>query len=93
MPQYIIDPEHSIIEFKVQHLMISSVRGFFKSFTGGIITEKKTMSSFDTELSETSIWCEIDVGSICTNIKERDDHLRSSDFFDVYTFIATYYCR
>jgi polyisoprenoid-binding protein YceI len=76
MNKYIIDPLHSDIEFKIKHLMISSVRGRFNSFRAG-------MSANTTDFSDANLWCEIDVESIYTSISERDTHLRSPDFFDV----------
>jgi len=79
MNKYIIDPLHSDIEFKIKHLMISSVRGRFNSFKAG-------MSSNTTDFSDANLWCEIDVDSIYTSISERDTHLRSADFFDVENY-------
>lgn len=69
------DPLHSQIEFKVKHLMISHVRGSFKNFNVTIETKDATFSGAKVE-------CMIDVKSIDTLIKDRDDHLRSPDFFD-----------
>jgi len=76
MNTYTIDPLHSDIEFKIKHLMISSVRGRFNSFRAGMKAET-------TDFSDAEFWCEIDVDSIYTSISERDAHLRSADFFDV----------
>jgi polyisoprenoid-binding protein YceI len=76
---YTIDPQHSDIEFKIKHLMISSVKGRFTSFTA-------TMDSEKSDFSDAKIECLIDVGSIDTSITERDHHLRSPDFFDVKRF-------
>jgi len=68
------DPLHSQIEFKVKHLMISHVRGSFKEFD-------VTMETKDATFNGAKVECEIDVSSIDTLIKDRDDHLRSPDFF------------
>ncbi len=69
------DPLHSQIEFKIKHLMISHVRGTFEKFDARI--ETKGLSFGGANLT-----CSIDVDSINTNIKDRDHHLKSADFFD-----------
>lgn len=76
MAKYIIDPMHSDIEFKIKHLMISTVRGRFNNYEAFMVSEKE-------DFSDAQIECKIDVASIYTSIKDRDDHLRSPDFFDV----------
>lgn len=74
-----IDTQHTQIDFSVRHMMIAKVRGQFKSFEGTIdidtndITRSKAVGS-------------IDVASIDTREPDRDNHLRSADFFDVETF-------
>ena len=73
--KYVIDPLHSDVEFKIKHLMISSVRGRFNSF-------QATMNSHKEDFSDADIECWIDVDSIYTGITDRDNHLRSPDFFD-----------
>lgn len=74
--EYILDPLHSDVEFKIKHLMISTVKGRFEKFDAGIIAERE-------DFSDAYIWADIDVASINTSITDRDAHLRSSDFFDV----------
>jgi len=74
--KYVIDPLHSDIEFKIKHLMISNVRGRFTSF-------RASMDSSERDFSDAQIECEIDVQSIYTGITDRDNHLRSPDFFDI----------
>ena len=76
MAKFIIDPMHSDIEFKIKHLMISTVRGRFNNYEAWMISEKE-------DFSDAEIECQVDVASIYTSIKDRDDHLRSPDFFDV----------
>lgn len=76
MSTYIHDPLHSEVEFKIKHLMISTVRGRFSNF-------EVTMQAKEDDFSDARISCKIDVSSIYTGISDRDDHLRSSDFFDV----------
>lgn len=70
-----LDTTHAEVEFAVKHLMISTVKGRFKTFTGfGETAADGTLKS--VEMS-------IDTSSIDTNVQQRDDHLRSADFFDV----------
>ena len=71
-----IDQAHSEIEFKIRHLMISNVKGFFKTFDATIYT---TLKDFST--AEIDLW--IDPSSINTGDTNRDEHLKSGDFFDV----------
>jgi polyisoprenoid-binding protein YceI len=74
-----IDPDHSNVGFKVRHLMISNVKGSFEKFTGTVEIDDKDITKSKAEVS-------IDTNSINTNVKKRDDHLRSADFFDVAKF-------
>ncbi len=71
-----IDPSHSQIDFKVRHLMIAHVKGAFKVFDASIYTTGK-----DFTTAEIDLW--IDVASIATGDKKRDEHLMSPEFFDV----------
>jgi polyisoprenoid-binding protein YceI len=74
-----IDPAHSLIQFSVRHMMIATVRGEFERFTGVI--------DFDREQPErTRVSVEIDADSINTRAADRDNHLRSPDFFDVAAY-------
>jgi polyisoprenoid-binding protein YceI len=70
-----IDPAHSEIAFKVRHLMISNVKGSFKTFDASIYTTGK-----DFTTAEIDLW--IDVSSISTGDEKRDEHLKGADFFD-----------
>ena len=73
-----LDTMHSHAEFAVKHLMISTVKGHFNTFTGtGETNEDGTLKT--AELT-------IDANSINTNVEARDNHLRSPDFFDVPQF-------
>lgn len=72
--KWVLDPTHSELTFKVKHLMISNVKGEFKNFTAEIDSENFEKSSV-TVNAETS--------SIFTNNTDRDNHLKSADFFDV----------
>jgi polyisoprenoid-binding protein YceI len=71
-----IDQAHSEISFKVRHLMITHVRGSFKTFDASIYTSGK-----DFRTAEIDLW--IDPSSIVTGDTKRDEHLKSADFFDV----------
>ncbi|HEY1170544.1 MAG TPA: YceI family protein [Verrucomicrobiae bacterium] len=70
---YKIDPAHSSITFSVRHLGLANVKGQFKEFTGTITLDGSKI----TEAAGT-----IQVQSIDTGVKQRDDHLRTADFFD-----------
>lgn len=71
-----IDQAHSHIQFAVRHMMISTVRGEFEKFNGTI--------DFDPENPEQSqVSVRIDAASINTRQPDRDNHLRSADFFNV----------
>jgi len=70
-----IDPTHSEVQFKVKHLMISTVTGYFKSFDLDVETETEDVQT------PKSIVFTADIDSITTNNEQRDTHLKSSDFF------------
>ena len=72
-----IDPTHSTVGFSVRHMMVSKVRGYFREFSGEIITAETPEQS--------SVVATIDLGSIDTRQEQRDAHIRSADFFDVDT--------
>ena len=70
-----IDPVHSEIKFKVKHLVISTVSGHFDKFDAVIESENQ-------DFSGAKITFEADANSINTNNQQRDQHLKSADFFD-----------
>lgn len=72
-----LDPSHSEITFKVKHMMISNVRGEFKSFAASIDGE---------DFEKSTISATIDAESVFTNANDRDNHLKSADFFDVENY-------
>jgi polyisoprenoid-binding protein YceI len=74
-----IDPDHSNVGFKVRHLMVSNVKGNFDRHTGIVDINDKDITRSKVEVS-------IDTNSINTNVKKRDEHLRSADFLDVSKF-------
>jgi polyisoprenoid-binding protein YceI len=75
LTKWSIDPMHSEVQFKVKHLVISTVSGFFKSFEGSVETENEDFDGASIEFS-------IDIDSIDTNQSQRDEHLKSPEFFD-----------
>lgn len=75
MTTWKIDPAHSEVNFKVKHLVVSTVRGHFDNFNATIETSKE-------DFSDAIIKFEADVNSINTNNEQRDTHLKSADFFD-----------
>jgi polyisoprenoid-binding protein YceI len=74
--KWAVDQAHSEIGFKIRHLMISRVRGSFKTFDASIYTKDK-----DFTTAEIDLW--IDASSLDTGEPKRDEHLKSADFFDV----------
>jgi len=74
--EYMIDPDHSQVIFKVKHLAISTVTGRFDLFEGSY--------SLDSEnIANSSVDTTIVASSINTNKQKRDDHLKSDEFLDV----------
>lgn len=75
--QWTLDPAHSQIQFSVKHMGISTVRGTFGQFTGSIEDDNGVVKH---------VTVDIDVASLDTGNGQRDDHLRSPDFFDAAAF-------
>ena len=71
---WVVDPTHSEISFTVRHLM-SKVRGVFHDFEGQIVVADNPF--------ESSAQATVQLASVDTGTAQRDDHLRSSEFFDV----------
>jgi polyisoprenoid-binding protein YceI len=69
------DPAHSEVQFKVKHLMITTVTGYFRKFDCEVTTETE---DFNTTRS---VRFTADINSIDTNNEQRDTHLKSEDFF------------
>jgi polyisoprenoid-binding protein YceI len=80
---WVIDPLHSEVQFKIKHLVISTVTGSFNQFEGKVITE-------GADFKNAKVNFEIDVKSVDTNQVQRDQHLLNGDFFesDVYPKIT-----
>lgn len=75
MGKWIIDPDHSVAAFTSRHMSIANVRGQFNKITGAINFEPGDFGNASVEVN-------IDVKSITTGIKKRDEHLLSPDFLD-----------
>jgi polyisoprenoid-binding protein YceI len=78
-----IDPAHSEIQFSARHMMISTVRGRFRQFSG-------TVEADDQNPTAARVEVQIDAASIDTGDDKRDAHLRSPDFLNVeqYPYIT-----
>ncbi len=74
--KWALDPTHSEIGFKVKHLMFTNVSGHFKTFSVTAETGSDDFSGATVEFSA-------DADSVSTNNEQRDQHLKSADFFDV----------
>lgn len=74
--KWVLDAAHSEIGFKVKHLMITNVKGEFKTFEASIYTTGDDFMS-----AEIDFW--MDPASVDTRNADRDNHLKSADFFDV----------
>jgi polyisoprenoid-binding protein YceI len=70
-----LDPTHSELQFKIKHLMISTVTGQFSRFNATVETEAD-------DFSNAKVQFETEVDSISTNNEQRDAHLKNGDFFD-----------
>ena len=74
-----IDAAHTHVGFGVKHMMISTVHGTFKTFSG-------TVALDDADIAKSKIHLDIDAASITTDNDKRDEHLKSPDFFDAAHF-------
>ena len=72
---------HSVVGFKVKHMMISTVRGTFGT----------VMGSAEGELENMNINVAVDATTVDTNDENRDNHLRGADFFDVENYPSIYF--
>jgi len=87
--KWVLDPDHTQIQFKVKHMMISTVTGSFNSYEASVETEEEDFMKAKVNFSA-------DVSSLTTGSTDRDAHLKGPDFFDaakypVITFRATKY--
>lgn len=74
-----IDPAHSNVEFAVRHLMIATVKGRFADVAGTLVLD-------EADPLRSRVEVRIQAASIDTRTEQRDQHLRSADFFDVERF-------
>lgn len=72
--KWVLDPTHSELTFKVKHMMIANVKGEFKNFSVEVDGDDILKSTLNVS---------VDSSSINTNNTDRDNHLKSADFFDV----------
>jgi len=89
--KWVSDPAHSEITFKVKHMMITNVTGFLREYTIEAYTDGETFNNADVTFTGK-------LASITTGNEQRDEHLRSEDFFDVdkhsdIVFKATNYSK
>lgn len=77
--QWVLDPSHSELQFKIKHLMITNVTGNINSFDINVTTKGDDFSTAEIHFTA-------DVNSIDTNSEQRDGHLKSPDFFDAAQF-------
>ena len=76
MAQWNFDKAHTSIDFVVRHMMVTNVRGSFGEFDG-------TLNFDPANPAAASVDVTIQAASINTGVVDRDNHLRSADFFDV----------
>lgn len=77
--KWTIDTAHSGINFSVRHMVVSKVRGRFTKYSGDVTLD-------EADLTRSVVQATIDASSIDTGTAQRDDHLRSADFFDAAKF-------
>jgi len=70
-----IDATHSTVGFSVRHMMVSKVRGYFREFSGAIVTAE--------DPTQSTVTATVNMDSIDTRQEQRDAHIRSADFFHV----------
>jgi len=70
-----VDPVHSEVSFVVRHMMVSKVRGRFDKFTATVVTGDDALQS--------TVSASVDLSSVNTGSPDRDNHIRSADFFHI----------
>lgn len=73
--KWTLDPTHSELTFSVRHLMITNVKGEFRNFNAEIESE-------GDDFTKATVKVDVEANSIFTNNEDRDNHLKSEDFFD-----------
>lgn len=79
MANWTIDDTHTRLGFSVRHMMVSTVRGHFTGYSG-------TVNIDADDFTKSTIEGEVLVNSVDTGVEKRDDHLRTSDFFEIEKF-------
>ena len=79
--KWVLDPSHSELGFKVKHLMVTNVSGSFNNFS-------VTAETSGDDFANAVVTFSADTTSISTNSEQRDEHLKSADFFDAANFPA-----
>jgi len=74
-----VDPYHSSLNFNISHSGISLVNGNFLEYTGNLTKNGEALTDAQFDFT-------VQVKSINTNVEDRDNHLRSADFFEVDTY-------
>jgi len=77
--KWVIDVDHSVARFSIRHFMIANVVGLFSKMSGVILFDPP-------DLTRLSVEAEVEVQSLTTGHAERDEHLLSSDYFEVATY-------
>lgn len=80
MAKWQIDQAHSTIGFEVKHMMVSKVKGQFTNYSADVEVDNLE------DLTSAQIEITIDTTSINTNNEDRDNHLKSAEFFDIEQF-------
>jgi polyisoprenoid-binding protein YceI len=70
-----VDPVHSEVSFVVRHMMVSKVRGRFDTFTATVVTGEDPLQS--------TVTASVELNSVSTGSADRDNHIRSDDFFGI----------
>lgn len=77
--KWVVDKAHSHVKFSVAHMVVSEVEGSFKGFEGNFVSSKDNLSDAVINFS-------VDVASVNTDNTNRDNHLKSDDFFNAEKF-------
>ncbi|WP_029421046.1 YceI family protein [Alicyclobacillus macrosporangiidus] len=77
--QWKVDPAHSSVDFSIKHMVISRVKGTFHTFDAVVEADPEDLTTARIEFT-------VDVASVDTRNEDRDNHLRSADFFDAENY-------
>ncbi|MDP4106397.1 MAG: YceI family protein, partial [Bacillota bacterium] len=80
MAKWTVDQAHSLVGFEVKHMMVSKVTGRYDSYAADVEATDLT------DLTTATIAFKFDVASINTHNEDRNNHLKSADFFDVESY-------